>query len=189
MNPCARLKADPDFYTFRQTAAQANANSGATTVPEEDYVSETDARLSQGSDFESGLQPGDLTKYLPLPWQADFNECSTQPIDVTYELWNEIDPASENDPWLELQQQVWETLWWPAHRPLQTWEVTSFLDGKPVYQYLSWTRGVPRTLAGDLKMVKEWSRLGFVIRNPFLKEKDLDQPSPERKYISVERSG
>jgi len=43
------------------------------------------------------LQPGDLTKYSALPWQADFNECTTQDIDITYELWNKIDPKSEND--------------------------------------------------------------------------------------------
>jgi hypothetical protein len=29
-------------------------------------------------------------------------------------------------------------------------------------------RGVPQTDAGDLKMVTEWAKLGFVIRNPFL---------------------
>ena len=32
------------------------------------------------------MQPGDLTKYSGIPWQSDFNECSTQMIDVTYDI-------------------------------------------------------------------------------------------------------
>jgi hypothetical protein len=46
---------------------------------------------------------------------------------------------------------------------------------------------VPQTPAGDLKMVTEWSKLGFIIRNSY-------QPGPlsaddlQYKYISVERS-
>ncbi|HWG86773.1 MAG TPA: hypothetical protein VN679_03245, partial [Candidatus Acidoferrales bacterium] len=128
------------------------------------------------------------TKYSALPWQADFNECSIQPINVTYEAWNNIDYTSEHDEWMKLEGQVWETLWWPAHRPLQTYEVVGFSDGSPIYQYLNWSRGVPQTNAGDLKMVTEWSRLGFVVRNPYVPESTLDTASPDTKYISIERN-
>lgn len=180
-----RLKADPDFSNFPQTAAQANARG----IPAQDYTSSVDFNLSQDSDFERGLQPGDFTKQMALPWQADFNECSTQAINITYEDWNVLNPDSENDPWLKREQQVWDTLWWPAHRPLQANEVVGFDDqGQPKYQYLNWSRGVPQTNAGDLKMVTEWSRLGFIVRNPYLSESQLDQPSPDSKYISVERT-
>lgn len=86
-----RLKADPAFSTFRQTAAQASAQSG-NTAPE-DYSAYLSAELSQDNDFDTGLQPGDLTKYMSVPWQADFNECSSQTIDVTYEGWNRINAA------------------------------------------------------------------------------------------------
>jgi hypothetical protein len=134
------------------------------------------------------MQPGDMTKYSALPWQADFNECTTQPIDITYELWNVINPDSENDPWMRREQRVWETLWWPAHRPLQTYEVVSLSGGQPSYQYLTWSRGVPQTNAGDLKMVTEWARLGFVVRNPYLTPGQIDAASPDVKYISVERN-
>jgi len=179
-----RIKADPKFYTFGQTAANANANA----ISEQLYLGNFNTDLSQGSNFEIGLQPGDLTKYSALPWQADFNECSTQTIDITYELWNTIDPASEHDPWLKQEQKVWETLWWPAHRPLQAYEVVSVTDGSPSYQFLTWARGVPQTKAGDLKMVTEWARLGFLIRNPYLKPSQIDVASPDTKYISVERT-
>ncbi|MBL8231216.1 MAG: LodA/GoxA family CTQ-dependent oxidase [Bryobacterales bacterium] len=180
-----RLKADPTFSTFGQTAANANANA----ISEQEYLGISDTPLSQHSDFETGLQPGDLTKYSALPWQADFNECTTQTIDITYELWNSIDPSSEGDDWMKREQKTWEALWWPAHRPLQVFEVVSVQNGNPSYQFLGWSRGVPQTEAGDLKMVTEWSRLGFVIRNPYLSPGDIDAPSPNNKYISVERNG
>jgi hypothetical protein len=186
-----RLKADPDFYTFRLTAAQSNANASGIPVPENDYLASTGDDLSQGSDFEIGLQPGDLTKYMALPWQADFNECTTQMIDVTYELWNQIDPSNPNDPWLAAEQSLWETLWWPAHRPVQAFEVVGMSGGSPVYKMLDWALGVPQTNAGDLKMVTEWSKLGFVVRNPYLTPQQAEQPTtlpPSYKYISVERN-
>jgi hypothetical protein len=179
-----RLKADPEFYNFGQTAANNNANS----VSEQMYLGNAENALSLASNFDRGLQPGDLTKYSALPWQADFNECTIQTIDITYELWNTIDADSEHDEWLAKEQKAWDTLWWPAHRPLQTYEVVSVSDGNPSYQFLGWSRGVPQTLAGDLKMVTEWSRLGFVVRNPYLKPDDIDVPSPDKKYISIERN-
>jgi len=179
-----RLKADPEFYEFGQTAANANKS----TVSEQLYLAATAVPLSLGSNFAVGLQPGDLTKYSALPWQADFNECTLQDIDITYELWNKVDASVEHDPWLEREQKTWSTLWWPAHRPLQTYEVVSLGGGTPAYQFLSWTRGVPQTLAGDLKMVTEWTRLGFVVRNPYLQPDQIDAPSPDVKYISVERN-
>jgi hypothetical protein len=72
---------------------------------------------------------------------------------------------------------------------MQTWELVPGAESNPAFQYLTWARGVPQTNAGDLKMTTEWSHLGVVIRNPFLKPADLDQPSPGvPKYIAVERS-
>ena len=144
--------------------------------------------LSLADNFDRGLQPGDLTKHSALPWQADFNECSIQTIDITYELWNSIDPANADDPWMKAERKTWDALWWPAHRPLQTYEVTSMTDGQPNFSFLGWARGVPQTFAGDLKMVTEWSRLGFVIRNPYAPADSLDAPSPDTKYISIERN-
>jgi hypothetical protein len=186
-----RIRADPDFYPFQQTAAQASARGGS--VDEMNFTSYISVALSQDNDFDRGLQPGDLTKYMAVPWQADFNECSTQPIDVTYLGWNDLYPDSDNDSRLRRSQRVWETLWWPAHRPMQTYEVTAWKDGKPsAFKWLSWARGIPQTLAGDLKMVYDWWRQGFVVRNPWA-DPDVrpttmppaDDPPP---YFTVERT-
>jgi hypothetical protein len=37
-------------------------------------------------------------------------------------------------------------------------------------------------------MVTEWARLGFPIRNPYLKPSQIDVASPDTKYIGVERT-
>jgi hypothetical protein len=182
-----RIKADPLFSSFRQTAA----NENQIGVGEVNYSAYIDQPLSQSSDYRKGLQPGDLTKNMALPWQADFNECSTQEINVSFELFNKIDPDSEQDFWLQRENQVWETLWWPAHRPMQAYEVLPGTEKKPVYQIVNWAWGIPQTNAGDLKMVTEWSRLGFILRNFYMPPADLNVPSPAPpppKYISVERN-
>jgi len=179
-----RIKADPGYFEFGQTAAQANANHGR--IPEIDYSTYSTNDLSQDSNFDIGLQPGDLTKSMSIPWQSDFNECSTQPIDITYEEWNKINPDQPVDALMKREQKVWETLWWPAHRPLQTYETTA--AGNTTW--LDWTPGVPQTNAGDLKMVTEWWRLPFVIRNPAANftKKPTTSPADPVSYISQERT-
>ncbi len=181
-----RIKADPAFYNFGQTPAQANTGQ----VPDGSFAFYTGSDLSLKNDFATGLQPGDLTKYMSVPWQADFNECSTQPIDVTYETWNVIYPVSDQDELTTRERRVWETLWWPAHRPLQTWELVGVDGGSPDITWLDWTPGVPQTNAGDLKMVDDWWRLAFVRNNPFLRPGDVEPTTlpPDKKYISVERT-
>jgi hypothetical protein len=183
-----RIKADPQFSSFRQTAAQANNNRGR--VPEADYSAYVDAELSQDDDFRRGMQPGDLTKQMALPWQADFNECTTQTLDVTYAEWNKIYPGSEDDRLMKREQKLWETLWWPAHRPLQIFEAAAYSGGLPTsWIWVDWSRGVPATHAGDLKMVTEWWRLSFVRRFPKASLEPTEVPPPNPPpYIGVERT-
>jgi hypothetical protein len=123
-----RLKVSPDYLPH---AARQNFVPGS---------------LSQGSDFTKGLEPGDLTKYGALPWQSDFNECSTQDINLTYTDWNNIYPDSLGDPVVPVVQT---TYWWPSHRPM-------WVNG--VY----WSTGIPQTNEGDLAMVTAWKTLGFI---------------------------
>ncbi len=179
-----RIKADPDFYNFRQTAASAYQTPDLINQA---YITDTD--LSQSNDFDRGLQPGDLTKYMSLPWQSDYNECSTQPIDVTYDLWAKIYPSSEEDSRLADMQKQWITLWWPAHRPMQAYEFSGMDPDEPnraSFSFLDWARGIPQTNEGDFKMVTAWKELGFIVKNPL--EPPQEDPSPYPKFICVERS-
>jgi hypothetical protein len=176
-----RFKADRSLSDFLQTAAQQNTGTGI----EADYTFNVENPLSQDSDFVTGLQPGDITKYSALPWQTDFNECTTNPNDVTYADWNVTYPDSENDPELRKGTKIWTTLWWPAHRPLQYAEVRTTGKNDPTYTWTNWTKGVPQTDAGDLKMVTEWAKLGFIIRNPFLPSSVYDTAATGADYIYV----
>lgn len=116
--------------------------------------------------MQIGLEPGDLTKYSAVPWQADFNECTTNLTDTTYEKWNVIEPQSVGDPAQDVTQN---TYWWPAHRPV-------IVNGTP------WSQGIPQTNAGDLKMVTAWMELGFIRDNP---QYDPTNPNSSQ-YILVE---
>jgi hypothetical protein len=181
-----RVKADRSVSDFLQSAAQANQFHGSLIA---DYTFSVEDPLSQDNDFTTGLQPGDLTKYMALPWQSDFNECTTQPINITYADWNNIWPESDDDQRLIQDEKTWTTLWWPAHRPLQSYEISSIdpATGQPNYVWTTWSRGVPQTPAGDLKMVTEWSKLGFIVRNSY-QPGALSADDLQYKYISVERS-
>jgi hypothetical protein len=176
-----RFKADRSVSDFLLSPAQENTGVGVNV----DYTFNVEDPLSQDSNFVTGLQPGDITKYSALPWQTDFNECTTNPTDITYADWNINYPSSENDADLRKETKVWTTMWWPAHRPLQYAEVTAVTDNNPTYVWTNWSKGIPQTDAGDFKMVTEWAKLGFIIRNPFLPSSVYDSAATGVDYIYV----
>jgi hypothetical protein len=132
---------NPAIYAAAYRIHAATAQQGALSQPPGVSGAATAASLA------TGLEPGDITKYDGVPWQADFNECSTQHIDITYEAWNAIEPDSTGDP---VKPIVQLTYWWPVHRPM-------WVNGRP------WSPTAQNN-AGDLQMVTAWSGLGFVIQ-------------------------
>jgi hypothetical protein len=177
-----RLKADRSISDFGESAAQENQSK---VYIEAAYTYNVENPLSQNSEFVTGLQPGDITKYSGVPWQTDFNECSTEPIDVTYADWNVNYPVSENDTDLRTAAKVWTTMWWPAHRPLQYAELTSVVNDKPNFLWTNWSGGIQQTPIGDIKMVTEWAKLGFIVRNPYLPASIYDSAATGSDYIYV----
>jgi hypothetical protein len=108
--------------------------------------------LSLGFDPAAGLEPGDLTRYMALPWQADFNECSTQKIQGRI-MW-----------------------WWPAQRPASVYlpplkktgdaEVPASGLGPQVPWIGSDDDPTTRDFfqfADHLEMLQNWDKLGFVL--------------------------
>lgn len=109
--------------------------------------------LSFGTDWEGGFEPGDVTKYMALPWQADFDVCTTQNID----------------------RIVW---WWPAQRPLFVYlkytepSENSYQDGVPddtiKHRQVPWVgtsydqNADDYLILGYLEMVQQWHQLGFI---------------------------
>ena len=132
--------------------------------------------LRLGYDPASGMEPGDLTRYMAVPWQSDFNECSSYLIGDRF---------------------IW---WWFAHRPAfvylepqreptVTAEVPNTASVPPSPQP---GRQVPWIgtdfdqlakdyigFADDVDMVRYWSGLGFVM------EKSIDGTPC---FVEVERT-
>jgi hypothetical protein len=156
-----RIRHSPYFSPRVLSSWQPNPLSlpGPPTTPQD-----------QGS-MQVGLEPGDLTKYGAVPWQSDFNECSEQPVDITYAQWSVIEPQSVGDPASDVTQT---TYWWPSHRPM---EVFTAQGQQP------WSQGIPQTNAGDLKMVTAWADLGFLNVNP-----DYTPTNGQPQYVQVERN-
>lgn len=101
----------------------------------------------------TSLAPGDLVKGMALPWQSDFADCA------------DGDHATDNTAYA----------WWPAQRPLDV--IVSPNSSKRS----RWARGFdgdPTELGGP-GMVKNWSRLGFVLQSGklFLEIDRLENPS------------
>jgi hypothetical protein len=157
---------NPAIYSEPYRIKHAGYLAGGLTIPKP--IAAIDG--SAAPDLQQGLEPGDLTKYIGIPWQADFHECTDQNIDITYEKWNTIDLNSIGDP---IQQQIaYNIPWWPAHRPIVVFDK---LNGSQVY----WASGIPDNNAGDLQMVQAWKDLGFVIS---------DGTDNNKQFYQIERN-
>ncbi|MGH9280686.1 MAG: LodA/GoxA family CTQ-dependent oxidase [Acidimicrobiales bacterium] len=153
-----RLRSNPDLLP--------DAGSGRASGRGEFFP----PALSLTDDLETGLEPGDLTKRSALPWQADYNECSSQEIDVTYESWNVLYDTGGDPAVAPANRKLNITLWWPMHRPMQVYRL-KHAESDPTnpgsYTQADWATGIPQTYAGDLMMVDAWRRLGCVVANPY----------------------
>lgn len=141
---------NPAIYEAPYRVKHAPYIPGGLSIPEP--IAKKDG--SNAPNIAQGMEPGDITKYIGIPWQADFHECTDQNINVTYQNWNKIYPDSVGDP---VQQKIaYNIPWWPAHRPMV---VFNSPNGPQVY----WASGIPGNNAGDLQMVEAWKDLGFLI--------------------------
>ena len=104
------------------------------------HKAEVPTPLSLGQNLAEGLEPGDLGKYMALPWQADFNECAHQSIG---------------------DRVFW---WWPVQRPHFVYErIGSRLKQVPWVGSDEDQNAVDYIqFADDIQMVEHWQALGFV---------------------------
>jgi hypothetical protein len=120
------------------------------------------ARLVNNGPLSTGfdpvqMEPGDICRYMAVPWQADFNECSSQPMDG---------------------RVIW---WWPAQRPEFVYLEPPALCSENLAtappppdqrsgQQVAWVgtdfdqlRDDFISFADDVDMVRYWQGLGFVM--------------------------
>jgi L-lysine 6-oxidase len=130
-----------------------------------------------------GCEPGDLTKRMAIPWQADFQECTVQTPNITNATVNQFADGTgiEAPP-------AYYVYWWPPQSPMHV--VTGSLDpGEQVLDgIVSGIAGQPIIPAGQRipfqrgilniqDMINSWSRLGFIINQgtedyPYFVEKE-----------------
>lgn len=126
-----------------------------------------------------GLEPGDISKFMSVPWQTDYNSCSIhQPSINTLG----VNHTNGNETTL-----YWS---WPSQRPDSVYVATEVINN--VLPQQKWAIRGPGTYALDpksastfqkaLQSVTDWDRLGIVIQGTAIDGDDYD---PEY-YLEVQ---
>jgi L-lysine 6-oxidase len=126
---------------------------------EEDYYEQhgLDPGYDETSGEGLGCEPGDLTKRMAIPWQADFFNCTAQFINYT-------DPKVNKDDNLIPVPPTYYSYWWPPQSPMyvianqlhtEDQRAAGVMAGYPVY----YQRGL-NTYA---EVIEGWSYLAFIV--------------------------
>ena len=133
-----------------------------------------------------GCEPGDLTKRMACPWQADFFQCTVQPVNFTNpafnkdqrttreeinttDTWKESKTTYQdnqtyiNDPINEPLPPTYYSYWWPPQSPWDVLTGETTLEGQmqsnlPAGQQMNYARGIN----SFVQMVEHWSALAFI---------------------------
>ncbi|MCL4103593.1 UNVERIFIED_CONTAM: hypothetical protein GTU68_059672 [Idotea baltica] len=97
-----------------------------------------------------GCEPGDLTKRMACPWQADFFQCTIQPINFT-------------DPNDNRKAPTFYSYWWPPQSPWDVLIGEFSEEGQkgshlPSGQQMNYARGIN----SFVQMVEHWAALAFI---------------------------
>ncbi len=117
-----------------------------------------------------GCQPGDLTKRMAIPWQADFFDCSVQDVNFTAPQVNKTISNANKIP----LAPAFFAYWWPAQSPYnvydgartpaeQALEGNAFLGNTNVGQVLGQNVLYHRGLNSFFDSVVGWKYLGFIL--------------------------
>ncbi|HEX3759781.1 MAG TPA: CTQ-dependent lysine 6-oxidase LodA [Kofleriaceae bacterium] len=102
-----------------------------------------------------GCEPGDLTKRMAIPWQADFFQCTLQYVNFTDPKVNKVNGVPK--------PPTYYAYWWPPQSP---WDVISgahtpeeqAASGAPAGVQLNYARGIN----SFIDMITGWKYLGFI---------------------------
>ena len=112
------------------------------------------------------LRPGDITRWMALPWQADFSECNTN-------WW----PAARPDD--VVPESEYQELLSTYSKSLEGQLEAVLADRKP------WARGIPNESPGiDNSMVYAWKDFGFIVPKKYPR----DEPGAQTVYVETDRS-
>jgi L-Lysine epsilon oxidase N-terminal/L-lysine epsilon oxidase C-terminal domain len=149
---------DPNLYIqdwqteagpFRIKPAPLNYNGVQKGVP---LLTEGYVPLHSGN---TGVEPGDICKFMAIPWHTDYNSCATHP---------------PTDPPVAGATLFWS---WPAQRPVAVYPAKLNPSGQPTKQL--WSVRGPGTSSlpypqnwgryqDRINMVLNWHRIGVVLQ-------------------------
>jgi hypothetical protein len=125
-----------------------------------------------------GLEPGDLSKFMSIPWQTDYNSCSIHQTN--------INTAGNNTATGSPLTLYWS---WPSQRPDAVYPSSEVVNG--VLPRQVWSIRGPGTLTTEpktsatfqkaLQSVTQWDRLGIILQGTVI-EGDF----PPHFYLEVE---
>jgi L-lysine 6-oxidase len=153
----------------------------------------------------TGCQPGDLTKRMAIPWQADFFDCSVQDVNFTTTQSNKTISATNRIP----LAPAFFAYWWPAQSPYnvydgartaadQALEGNAFLGSNNVGQVLGQNVLYHRGLNSFMDSVVGWKYLGFILNAttgplrdtfPFFLEQERSFGAFESGYYGLTSDG
>ncbi len=102
-----------------------------------------------------GCEPGDLTKRMAIPWQADFFQCTAQFINFT-------DPTANTNGTIP-KPPTFYAYWWPPQSPMYVMSpimtaAEQLAAGIPSGFQVYYARGIN----SFAEMITAWSYLGFI---------------------------
>jgi L-lysine 6-oxidase len=123
-----------------------------------------------------GCEPGDLTKRMAIPWQADFFQCTAQFINYSNPDLNQ----TNNIP----VPPTYYAYWWPVQSPMFVLSGYTALEeqaaaGVPAGFQVYYPRGVN----SFAQMITGWSYLGFVVNQNEGEDRELYPYFVERERL------
>ena len=116
-----------------------------------------DPNYDETSGEGGGAEPGDLTKRMAIPWQADFFNCTAQFINFT-------DPSVNKDENLIPVPPTYYSYWWPPQSPMYVIANQLNVDGQKTAGVMA---GFPiyyqRGLNTYAEVIEGWSYLAFIV--------------------------
>ncbi|MGZ3756327.1 MAG: CTQ-dependent lysine 6-oxidase LodA [Mucilaginibacter sp.] len=106
-----------------------------------------------------GCQPGDLTKRMACPWQADFFQCTIQYVNFTNPEVNKTTIDGQTQP----LPPTYYSYWWPPQSPWDVLVGELTAEGQqasnvPAGQQMNYARGINNFV----QMVEYWFALAFI---------------------------
>jgi L-lysine 6-oxidase len=123
----------------------------------EEWYQENGLSPSRDECEGGGVEPGDLTKRMACPWQADFFQCTVQYINFT-------DPSLNKDGSPPMPKPpTYYSYWWPPQSPWDVLAGETSVDGQalshlPAGEQVNYARGIN----SFVQMVEYWYSLGFI---------------------------